>query len=192
MPNTVLHFESNEKKRGYLSWFEGSCNSTRAKLVQYPNPYWPASWANLEQATKTVRGIKGFVANTNAVAKLILNQSYQAENLSCLHKMCNLINRHSYILGSEDMVLKVINIFKNYYINCLMHFWKKSHFKTSAVVLQCLLRLLVIFSHYMKREKIFAIIFSKVESLQQQKHFTIRSQEITTKCFWQKISSSCT
>ena len=38
----------------------------------------------------------------------------------------------------------------------------------------------------MKRKKIFATIFSKVESLQQQKSFMIRSTEITTKFFWQK------
>ena len=39
----------------------------------------------------------------------------------------------------------------------------------------------------MKREKIFARIFSKVESLPQQKGFIIRSREITSKCFQKKL-----
>ena len=76
----------------------------------------------LNKQAKTVGGIKGTAANTNAVAKWTLNRSYQAENLSCLHKMCNLTttsniykqNRPSYILRSKNIVFKVINTFKNH------------------------------------------------------------------------------
>ena len=67
--------------------------------------------------------IKDFAANTNAIA----NRSCQVENFNCLNKMCNLTTklniymqiRPSYILRSRDMVFKVINIFKNHYINLL-------------------------------------------------------------------------
>ena len=108
------------------------------------------------------------------------------KSLSCLHKMCNLTktsniykqNRPSYILRS--IISKITTSIHSF---C---FSKKRHFTISVLVLQCLLRLLIIFSYYMKSENIFARIFSKVESLQQQKVFTIRSLEITTKCFWQK------
>ena len=45
----------------------------------------------------------------------------------------------------------------------------------------------------MKREKIFASIFSQVEPLQQQKGVAIGSLEIMTKCFWQKqlVAPAC-
>ena len=72
----------------------------------------------LNKQAKTNGEIKGVAANTNAVA----NWSYQAENLSCLHKMCNLTTasniykqiRPSYILRSEDMVFKVTTTSKNH------------------------------------------------------------------------------
>ena len=75
----------------------------------------------LNKQAKADGGKKGFATNTNAVA----NWSYQAKNLSCLHKMCNLTTtsniykqtRPSYILRSGDMVFKVINTLKNHYIN---------------------------------------------------------------------------
>ena len=75
----------------------------------------------LSKQARTDGKIKSFSANTNAVS----NRSYQAKNLGCLHKMCNLPNklnfykqiRPSHILGSGDMVFKVINTFKNHYIN---------------------------------------------------------------------------
>ena len=75
----------------------------------------------LSKQARTDGKIKSFAANTNAVA----NRSYQTKNLGCLHKMCNLptkLNfykqiRPSHILGSRDMVFKVINTFKNHYIN---------------------------------------------------------------------------
>ena len=75
----------------------------------------------LSKQARTDGKIKSFSANTNAVS----NRSYQAKNLACLHKMCNLptkLNfykqiRPSHILGSRDMVFKVINTFKNHYIN---------------------------------------------------------------------------
>ena len=53
-------------------------------------------------------------------------------------------------------------------------------------MLQCLLMLLIIFSYYMEREKGLARIFSQVEYLQQQKGFTTRSRQITTKYFLTK------
>ena len=141
----------------------------------------------LNKQAKTDGRKKGFATNTNAVA----NRSYQAKNLSCLHKMCNLTTtsniykqtRPSYILRSGDMVFKVINTFKNHYINPFNPFlWKKKHFTNSVLMLNCLLGILIIFSYYMKREKIFAKIFSHIESLQQQKAFMIRSREIKLKC----------
>ena len=55
------------------------------------------------------------------------------ENLSCLHEICNLTTtwtiynqtRPSYILRSGDMAFKVINTFKNHYINPFDPFWGK-------------------------------------------------------------------
>ena len=75
----------------------------------------------LSKQARTDGKIKSFSANTNAVS----NRSYQAKNLGYLHKMCNLPNklnfykqiRPSHILGSGDMVFKVINTFKNHHIN---------------------------------------------------------------------------
>ena len=75
----------------------------------------------LSKQARTDGKMKSFAANTDAVA----NRSYQAKNLACLHKMCNLptkLNfywqiRPSHILGSGDMVFKIINTFKNHYIN---------------------------------------------------------------------------
>ena len=75
----------------------------------------------MRKQARTDGKIKSFAANTNAVA----NRSYQAKNLGCLHKMCNLLTklnfykqiRPSHILGSGDMVFRVINTFKNHYIN---------------------------------------------------------------------------
>ena len=141
----------------------------------------------LSKQARTDGKIKSFSANANAVS----NRSYQAKNLGSLRKMCNLPNklnfykqiRPSHILGSGDMVFKVINTFKNTTSIRSIRFWEKRHFATSVLVLQCLLRLLIIFSYYMKREKIFARIFSKVESLPQRKSFIIRSREITSNCF---------
>ena len=40
----------------------------------------------LSKQARTDGKIKSFAANTNAVIK----RTYQAKNLSCLHKMCNL------------------------------------------------------------------------------------------------------
>ena len=83
----------------------------------------------LNKQAKTDWGIKGFAAKTNAVA----DQSCQAKNLRCLHKLCNLTTtlniykqiRLSYILRSGDMVFKVINTFKNHYINPFNPFLRK-------------------------------------------------------------------
>ena len=74
---------------------------------------------------------KVFAENTNTFA----NRSYQAKNLSCIHKIRNLTTtwiiykqtRPSFILKSGDMVFKVINTFKNHYINPFNPFlWKKT------------------------------------------------------------------
>ena len=124
----------------------------------------------LNKQARTDGEIRDFPANTNAVA----NRSYQAENLSRLHKMCNLITklnnykqvRPSYILRSDVLQngLQILTIpSKITILTRSIRFWEKRHFTTSVLVLQCLLRLLIIFSYYMKREKIFPRIFSKVE-----------------------------
>ena len=73
---------------------------------------------------------KIFAENTNTVA----NRSYQAKNLSCIHKICNLTTTSNiykqtrpFILRSGDLVFKVINTFKNPYINPFNPFlWKKT------------------------------------------------------------------
>ena len=73
--------------------------------------------------------IKSFAANTNAVPIGHIEQ----KNLGSLHKMCNLptkLNfykqiRPSHILGSGDMAFKVINTFKNHYINPFDPFLEK-------------------------------------------------------------------
>ena len=141
----------------------------------------------MSKQARTNGKIKSFAANTNAVA----NRAYQAKNLGCLHKMCNLptkLNfykqiRPSHILGSGDMVFKVINTLKNHYINPFNPFLGKKTICNLSPGAAIPAEVTDYLLYYMTREKIFARIFSKVESLPQQKGFIIRSREITSKCF---------
>ena len=115
---------------------------------------------------------------------------FQAENLSCPDKMCNWPLHWVFIFFCFNAWIYGLQSYqyfqKSLHQSVRSDFGKKWHLTASVVGLQCLVRLLIIFSYYMKREKIFSRIFSKVESLQQQKGFTILSREVTTKCFWQK------
>ena len=76
----------------------------------------------------------------------------------------------------------VFNTFENHYINPFDEFLKKDtlYNLSSGAAMPAEV---TIFSHYMKTENNFATSFPKVESLQQQKLFTVRSPEITTKSF---------
>ena len=146
----------------------------------------------LNKLRRTVRGIKGFTANTNAVAKWTLNQSYQAENLSCLHKLSNLTTA-SYILRSEDIVFKVINTFKNYYksknysITTFDPFLEKETLYNpssgAAMSAEVTGNLLLV---HEKGQDLCEDFLQAPRFSTTKKGFTIRSQEITTKWFWQK------
>ena len=189
-----LLFASNVKKRGYLSWFECSSISARSKSVQYPNPTPINCHVKL---LKKVGGIKGFSADTNAVAKWTLNRDFR-QKISAVLTRCVTWPLHwvfiIFYFNAWIYGLQSYQYFqKSLHQSVRSDFGKKWHLTASVVGLQCLLRLLIIISYYMKMEKIFSRIFSKVQSLQQQKGFTIWSREVTTKCFWQKkTSSSCT
>ena len=138
---------------------------------------------------KKVGGIKGFSADTNAVAKWTLNRDFR-QKISAVLTRCVTWPLHwvfiIFYFNAWIYGLQSYQYFqKSLHQSVRSDFGKKWHLTASVVGLQCLLRLLIIIS-YMKMEKIFSRIFSKVESLQQQKGFTIWSREVTTKCFWQK------
>ena len=141
---------------------------------------------------KTVGGIKGFTANTSGVAKWTLNQSYQAENLSCLHKLSNLTTA-SYILRSEDMVFKVINTFKNhcksknYSITTFYPFLERETLynpsSDAAMPAEVTGNLLLL---HEKGQDLCEDFLQAPRFSTTKKGLTIRSQEITTKWSWQK------
>ena len=149
-----------------------------------------ATGANVEQTTKKSWRNKRLCSKYQCSCQVDTESWFQAENLSCPDKMCNWPLHWVFIFFCFNAWIYGLQSYQ--YFQKLLHqsvrsdFGKKWHLTASVVVLQCLLRLLIIFSYYMKREKIFARIFSKVESLPQQKGFIIRSREITSKCFWQK------
>ena len=126
----------------------------------------------------------------NAVAKWTLNRDFR-QKISAVLTRCVTWPLH-WVFIFFCFNAWIYGLQSNQYFQKSLHqsvrsdFGKKWHLTASVVGLQCLVRLLIIFSYYMKREKIFSRIFSKVESLQQQKGFTIWSREVTTKCFWQK------
>ena len=170
--------------------------NARAKLVQYLNPYWPSSGAKVEQASKNswrdkknLLQIPVQLPSGHWIGHI--RQKTSSVFTRCvtwlIHWMFTSKIDHlkvwRYGLQSYQYFSKITTSTRS------MCLWKKAHLTISVLVLQCLLRLLTILSHYMKTKKIFATIFSKVESLQQQKSFMIRSTEITTKFFWQKKTS---
>ena len=160
-----LLFASNVKKRGYLSWFECSSISARSKSVQYPNPFnchgslLKKSWRN-----------KRVCSRYQCSCQVDTESWFQAENLSCPDKMCNWPLHWVFIFFCFNAWIYGLQSYqyfqKSLHQSVRSDFGKKWHLTASVVGLQCLVRLLIIFSYYMKREKIFSRIFSKVESLQ--------------------------
>ena len=144
----------------------------------------------LKKLARTHEQIKGFASNTNAIA----NRSCQVENFNCLNKMCNLTTklnmymqiRPSYILRSRHMVFKVINTFKNHYINLFdLILGKNTLYNVSSdAAMPARVTDYLLLLHEKGKDLCKGFLQSRI--LITTKRFDITPREITTQCFWLK------
>ena len=123
------------------------------------------------------------------------------ENLSCLHKMCNLTTtwniynqtRPSYILRSGDMAFKVTNTFKNYYINPFNPFLGKKTLDSlsSGAAMPAKATDYLLLLH--EKGKDLCKYFLSSRTVTTTKRCRDRIARNMTKCFWQKklVAPAC-